>query len=431
MKLLNHWLRWLVGIFMIFSGTVKAIDPIGTSIKNKEYFEVFTEYFGFLTPLWDFLAGQSLALAIFLIILEIVLGVMLLLGVYKRFTMGTMFAMIVFFTFLTGFTVFTGKVTDCGCFGDFLKLKPIETFSKDVVLTVLLIIMWLFRKYWTPFIRKEYLSFLIMGVITAIVVAFLTSYGMTGKLVIIGLMIASAFFYGSIHLGAGGFALRNIVLIILGIVATAFTFRNVKNLPIVDFRAYKIGTDLRDCTDTTGLDPGETIMKFPMEKGGEKITIKSEEYGKYYKEGWKMAGDRIDEVIREPEEPKCKDFVVKDDEEGEWQEDLLEHKGYSLWISSYDTDKGSVAGFDKVAKMLGSVQDETVKKIGMTGTSISKAEKLVNNRCTFYNLDATPIKTMNRSNPGLTVIKDGKIVGKYHHGHLPDEAELKAKFGID
>jgi len=416
---------------MIFSGTVKAIDPIGTSIKNKEYFEVFTEYFGFLTPLWDVLASQSLVLAIFLIILEIVLGVMLLLGVYKRFTMGTMFAMIVFFTFLTGFTVFTGKVTDCGCFGDFLKLKPIETFSKDIVLTVLLIVMWLLRKFWTPFVRKELLSFLIMGVITAVVVALLTSYGMTGKMVIVVLMIASAFFYGSVHLGAGGFALRNIVLLIMTIATTAFTMRNVMNLPIVDFRAYKVGTDLRDCTSTEGLDPGETIMKFPMSKGGEKLVIKSEEYGKYYKEGWKMDGDRIDEVIREPEEPKCKDFVVKDNDEGEWQEDLLAHKGYSLWVSSYDIDLGSVAGFDKIAKMLGSVQDESVKKVGMTGTSIEKGEKLVNSRCTFYNLDATPIKTMNRSNPGLTVVKDGKVVAKYHHGHLPDEAELKSKFGID
>ncbi len=430
MKLFNHWLRWLTGIFMIFSGTVKAIDPIGTSIKNKEYFEVFTEYFGFLTPLWDVLAENSLYLALFLIILEILLGILLLLGIFKRFTMGTMFAMIVFFTFLTGFTVITGKVTDCGCFGDFMKLEPIETFSKDVVLTILLVIMWLFRKYWTPFVGKQAGAFTILALITALVTAFMTSYGMQGKMVIISIMAISALVYAIIHLSERGFALRAVAFAVLGIAASIFTFGNVSDLPIVDFRAYKVGTNLVDCTSTEGLDPGDTLVKFIMEKEGKTETIASEDYMKYYKDGWKMK-DRVDEVIREPQEPPCKDFVVKDDEDNEYQEDILQHEGYSVWVSSYDTDKGSKEGFKRVANFLGSIDDASVSKVGLTGTDIGKANKLVENKCGFYNLDATPIKTMNRSNPGVLILKDGVVMEKFHHNHLPDESTLKAKYGID
>ncbi|MDA7501855.1 hypothetical protein N8482_01125 [Chitinophagales bacterium] len=430
MKILNHILRWLVGLFMLFSGTVKAIDPVGTSIKMKEYFEVFTEYFEFLTPLWELLASVSLPFSIFMIALEIILGILLLLDVWRKTTMFTLFAMMLFFTFLTGFTLWTGKVTDCGCFGDFLKLEPYQTFNKDVALVLIIALMWFLRSKWTQLNKAEAIAFGIAGAISAVLGAFILNSWTGGFVTILIVMLISALIYTFIHNRDLRPSLRTIAAAVLCIAAIAFTLRNVMNLPIVDFRAYKVGTDLVECTNTDGLDQGEVIVKFEVEKDGQTKTVASEEFGAVSKDGWKYK-DRIDEVIREPELPPCKDFIVVDDDGNEYQEDVLTHAGYSMWVTSYDVTISSDEGFDKVNQLVASVKDRSVNKLGLTGTAIPTANTKTDGAYGFYNLDAVPIKTINRSNPGLLILKDQVVVAKYHYNHLPSPEELKATFGIE
>jgi uncharacterized membrane protein YphA (DoxX/SURF4 family) len=143
--------RWLVGVLFVISGLIKVNDIIGFSYKLEEYFEVFHERFGF--PAEPFIAAK-VPLAAAISIFEVVVAVALLLGLWRRFTTGALLAMILFFTFLTGYSAITNSVTDCGCFGDALKLTPWQSFGKDVVLTVFISILYLYQDYLKPLVPR-------------------------------------------------------------------------------------------------------------------------------------------------------------------------------------------------------------------------------------------------------------------------------------
>lgn len=387
-----HYLRSFLGTFFVYSGVVKAVDPIGTKIKMDDYFNVFTEHLSFLNFLWEPLLGFTLAFAIIMIILEIVLGFSLILGTFRKMTLFLYLGIILFFTLLTGFTYMTGyvpqdatffefgkwtsfesnnmRVTDCGCFGDFVKLKPYESFIKDVILTVLILLIIPLSKNFKWLFDKK------------------ISFGLLG---------------------------------VLSILTIWFTFKNVNNLPFKDFRPYKVGTNMVDCTNAELVDQGEILIQFLVEKDGETKTIVSDEFGKYTKDGWKYK-DRLDpKVIREPEDVPCKDFIVANDDGEEFQDEVINQSGASFWINSYNVKKGNKDGFKRINELMKQVKGA---KWGLTSSNIKDANKYTDSAYDFYNLDPKAIKTMNRANPGLTVLKDGVIVGKFHHNHLPSLEQL-------
>src|SRR5690554_5860585 len=135
-------IRFIVGGLFIFSGLIKVNDPVGTSIKLEEYFDVFSYD---IAPFFVYLKEISLSLAVVLVVLEVVLGVMLILGVKLRLTVVLLSLMILFFTFLTFYSAYFNKVTDCVCFGDAIKLTPWQSFYKDVFLLVLIGFLFVFR----------------------------------------------------------------------------------------------------------------------------------------------------------------------------------------------------------------------------------------------------------------------------------------------
>jgi uncharacterized membrane protein YphA (DoxX/SURF4 family) len=180
--------RILVGALFIFSGFVKLVDPIGSQYKFEEYFSEGVLNMEFLIP-------YALPFAIFLIIAEIVLGVALLVGWKSKLTVRSLTVMILFFLFLTFYSAYYNKVTDCGCFGDAIKLEPWETFFKDVFLTILII----FLSYKTIFIKS------------------ITTSSLPGKFVFWSLAIS-------------GF----------------ITYYVLAHLPIIDFRAYAIGKNISE-----------------------------------------------------------------------------------------------------------------------------------------------------------------------------------------
>ena len=134
MKILVHVLRVLVGALFIFSGAVKVVDPIGSQYKFQEYFSASVLDLEFLIP-------YALPFAILLIVAEIVLGTALIVGWKSKFTLRALLVTIVIFLFLTWYSAYYNKVTDCGCFGDAIKLKPWETFYKDVFLTIAILFL--------------------------------------------------------------------------------------------------------------------------------------------------------------------------------------------------------------------------------------------------------------------------------------------------
>ncbi|WP_354004756.1 DoxX family protein [Olivibacter sp. 47] len=129
--------RLFVGFLFVFSGLIKANDPIGFSYKLQEYFEVFHV---------AFLNNYAVAFAIVLCSLEIVLGILLLFGLYSKKVALGLLLLIVFFTFLTFYSAFFNVVTSCGCFGDAIKLTPWQSFSKDLILSFFILIIFLNRK---------------------------------------------------------------------------------------------------------------------------------------------------------------------------------------------------------------------------------------------------------------------------------------------
>lgn len=131
--------RTVVGVIFIFSGLIKLNDPVGTQIKLEEYFEVFAQDLPFLHDFFMALIPAMLAFSVFVCAAEVVLGVALLVSWRPKLITTLLFLLVLFFTFLTFYSAYFNKVTDCGCFGDAIKLKPWTSFSKDIVLMVLIL----------------------------------------------------------------------------------------------------------------------------------------------------------------------------------------------------------------------------------------------------------------------------------------------------
>ena len=131
--------RILVGCVFIFSGLIKLNDPVGTQIKFEEYFEVFAQDVPILHDFFMALVPFTLVMSVLFCAAEIILGVALLASYKPKITVWLLFFLIIFFTFLTFYSAYFDRVTDCGCFGDAIKLKPWTSFGKDVVLTVLIL----------------------------------------------------------------------------------------------------------------------------------------------------------------------------------------------------------------------------------------------------------------------------------------------------
>src|SRR6478735_4164733 len=137
MKTVLLIIRWIVGLLFIFSGLIKANDPLGLSYKMQEFFEVWGIHS---------LNDLTLPLAIIMNVFEIVAGVAVLIGWQMKIFSWLLLLLIVFFTFLTAYALFSGKIKTCGCFGDCLPLTPAQSFGKDIFLLVLILVLFATRK---------------------------------------------------------------------------------------------------------------------------------------------------------------------------------------------------------------------------------------------------------------------------------------------
>lgn len=380
MKIITQVCRFLVGALFIFSGVVKAIDPAGTAIKMEEYFEVFAGYLPKLNFLWHFLAHQALSVSVFMIVLEILLGITLILGIWKKFTLWSLALIIIFFTFLTWFSAKTGKVTDCGCFGDFIKLEPKQSYHKDLVLSVLILVIIIgARNIQLLFSRK--LSTLIFGILT--------------------------------------------------IVTLAFTFRNIYYEPIVDFRPYTVGTSIPDCLQ---LPPDAkkpiTEMVFIYKN---KETGKEERFNNTFPQdidNWTFV-DREDKIIQKGDEPKCKDFAIRDANGNDNSAGFFDEEEYVFLIICPNIKKASDRGFDKLLPVCKAAEKDHRYVFMLTGSVLEDVEKYkIEHKIPYetYSTDETPLKTIMRSNPGLLILKKGVIVAKFHYNELPDYQTIKKEY---
>lgn len=361
MKYLVAFSRIVVGVLFIISGLIKLNDPVGFSFKLEEYFSVGVLDLPFLMPL-------ALAISIFIVIFEVVLGVMLLLGFQPKFTVWSLLLMIVFFTFLTFYSAYFNKVTDCGCFGDAVKLTPWESFIKDVVLLVLIVILFIGRRFIKPLFGPKALA---------------------------GVM----------------------AVVVLGCILFANAVLN--HLPAMDFRPYKIGANIEEGMSVPEDAPKaifEYAWKFNV-NGEDQVIVTN---GEYPTVDGEFIGVETTE-IQKGYEPPIHDFTIE--QEGvDFTSELL-REDRLVMVIAYDLAKTERQVYSEIKEVTDQAIRKGYKVIGMSASNKAFTEEIIkvnDLNFEFYFTDETTLKTIVRSNPGLLVLQKGTIGQKVHFKDIED-----------
>lgn len=408
MKQLSWISRILVGALFIVSGLIKANDALGFSYKLEEYFMVFG------TP-W--MSPYALLLASFVCILEIILGVAVIFGTRMVTVSWLLLLMIVFFTFLTFYSAYFNKVTDCGCFGDALKLTPWESFTKDVVLLFFVLIIFFERKN----IRHGDMKSDIINSALALALIALFSIGVIHWS--FPVWFSAGLLFATIMLKQAFTSFPNtIVLGLSGLISSYFTYYCLNHLPVKDFRPYAIGKNISEgMMIPEGAPKDSVVMIFQYKKDGKIFEFTPEalpeDLDKY------EFVDRLDKVVRKGYIPPIHDFKIEDAEGNDSTEQFLADQNYALMIVAYDLSKSNTEVQKKLNDLVEQAQKKNINVFGMTSTVPSETDQFRHahqNMFPYYFCDGTTLKTIIRSNPGLVLLKNGTVVDMWHYNDFPD-----------
>ncbi len=355
MKIIVPISRIFVGILFIISGFIKLNDPLGFSYKLQEYFSADVLNIPFLEP-------YALVISVLVVVLEVVLGVFLLVGYKPKFTVWSLLLMIVFFTFLTFYSAYFDKVKDCGCFGDALKLTPWESFTKDVVLLVFVLILFFGKSYIAPIFKP----------------------------------------------------LPNTILALLSFIASlGFGYHVLMHLPSIDFRAYKIGDNLLT-NMSTPIDAPKAIQEFTWVfrvNGAEQIIVTDGSYPNVQGEYVSVETKVIDEGFQ----PSILDFSIESEDEDLTSQFLSEEK--LILIVSYSLESAETQGLQKLKALSEDAHSKGYTVIGLSASgedSKSKLKAAYGLDFQFYLCDEKALKTVVRSNPGVLQLREGTVQQKVH-----------------
>lgn len=371
--------RIFVGVLFIFSGLIKLNDPLGFSYKLEEYFEVFG-----LT----FLNSTSVFLSIFLCALEVILGVLLLVGISSKKVVKGLMLLIVFFTFLTFYSAFFDVVKSCGCFGDAIPLTPWQSFTKDLILLILIIYIYIKRKQIQSITTKKPIKNLISSLT-------------------IGLTLLFGFY--SYHF-----------------------------LPIIDFLPYKVGANIPESMkipEGAPLDEYEIIYQLKNKKTGGSKELTDKEYlaTKIYENpDWEFISSSEPKLIKPGFQAKIKDLNIFDAQGVSYTKELTENPYYNLIAVAYNLDKANKKSLGDInALAINAIENYNVRTVLLTSNSAQDADKYAKDLklvFEFFYADAVPLKSMVRSNPGLILLKDGVVIKKWPSTALPSYDELEEKY---
>lgn len=362
MKLFAHIARLIVGALFIFSGFVKLVDPIGTAIKLEEYFHVFSDD---IASFFEVFVPIALPMAFFMVVLELALGVAALINYKMKWTSLILLLMILFFTFLTFYSAYFNKVTDCGCFGDFMKLEPWDSFKKDVFLLVMVVVVFAYRN------------------------------------------IFSETFSAPVN---------HIVVAVTTLIASIIAYIGVEHLPLIDFRAYNEGANIQKA-----MLPSEALKyEYIMEKDGKEHRFNQYPTDKSY--------TYKDMELTNPEaQPTVTDYMIWDEATGE---DLTQQsfEGSKLIIILQSVEKAQLDCMPQIKKITDLAAQNGIQPWVVTssdGATYDAFRHEYQISAPYYFADATVLKAMIRSNPGIIAMKDGTVLGKWHCNDAPEFAELK------
>jgi len=374
--------RLFVGLLFIFSGLIKANDPMGFGFKLQEYFHVFN---------LNFLNDYSTWIAILICAFEIILGIFLLLGLAKHTVAWGLLILILFFTFLTFYSAFFDVVTSCGCFGDAIPLTPWESFIKDLILLVFIGIIFIKRHKITPLFNNSGVNKLL---------AFLA------------------------------------VIFSFGIGVYTYT-----NLPFLDFLPYKVGNNipsLMKIPDGAVQDEFEHIYNLKNKQSGETKQVTDKEYmGQkiWEDENWEIVGEPVTKLIKKGYQVAIPDLIISDNEGQDLTQEVIENPHYNFIVTSVDVTKFTPADFlalDKINQTIRSLSEEYNLRAVLLTASASSDIDYLNDQLdlvleTFY-ADAVPLKSMVRSNPGVMLMQNGVVIQKWSKDTFPSKEELVANY---
>ncbi|NIF06787.1 DoxX family protein [Chryseobacterium sp. Tr-659] len=356
-------LRFIIAVIFILSGFVKAVDLVGFSFKMEEYFSPSV----FNMP---FLEKFALLFSIIVVVLELFLGFMLLLKLKLKFTLSALIALCVFFGFLTFYSAYFNVVTDCGCFGDAIKFTPWQSFFKDVALLAGLII--LFVLYRKEFRKKD-------------------DYSYNQK--------ESSHTFKYVILGA--FSLVMIYIMTQGIM----------HEPIIDFRDYKIGTNIKAEKEKINKNPSEykTFYSLKNQKTGKVLRINQDDYikeTKYWAEGspWKIEEGKNESVlVKEGYKSEIVKFKIEDPTGMELTDEIIKAPK-AILVFSYHPKEVPADLLQKVEAKVNAQKGSLIYGISTEPNTFKTIKNAM--------MDGTAIKTIARSNPFVLVLENGKIVDK-------------------
>jgi len=368
MKLLVNTSRVIVGILFIFSGLIKANDPLGLSYKMEEFFDV-----------WHFhwLDNFTLMFAVVMIVFEIVAGVSILLGWRMKLFSWLLLLLIIFFTFLTGYAFLSGKIHECGCFGNCIPLTSGESFTKDLVLLVLILFLFIYQKNIKPVFSSL-------------------------------INIAS--------------------LLLVTVFAFSMQWFVLHQLPVIDCLPYKIGNNIIEkMKPPPDAVPDSSVISFVYEKQGKQVEFTADKFPSDFNDSYKFI-KRYDKLIRKGNaESEIKDFNLFAASGNDTTMDILERKGYKIFLFAKEIPEPDPAWNKEFAIVLSLAETKNIPVYLITANDVDAANFLATNnlqgKITFFKCDATAIKTAARVNPTLYLLKQANILNKWSAADFENSLE--------
>lgn len=361
--------RFVLAATFIFSGYVKAIDPLGTLYKLKDYAAAMS--LNGLLPDWV-LVGVAIALGA----LEFALGVFMLFAVRRHVVSRITLAFMTAMTVLTLWIFVADPVKDCGCFGDALKLTNGETLLKNIVLIACAALV-----AWRPMDMARFISRSNQWIVRYYTVAY----------------------------------------IVITSIYCLYT------LPIFDFRPYHVGTNIKQGMEIPeGAEQPEFESTFLLRKNGETREFTLDNYPD---STWEYVDTRTVQT-KKGYEPPIHDFALTSCDTGEdITEQVLTKKGYTFLLVSPRLAVADDSNFGDIDQIYEYAEENGADFYCVTASANDEIERwrdLTGAEYRFCNADETTLKTMIRSNPGLMLLKDGTIIGKWSHNTLPQTDDLTA-----
>lgn len=359
--------RTVVGLTFILSGFVKAIDPLGTQYKIQDYLAA-------IPPSLSLPDMLTLLMSVSLSMVEFTLGAFMLTAISRRVTARLTLLFMVVMTAVTVWIYIADPVKDCGCFGDALTLTNLETLLKNIVLlTLAALVAW----------RPTHIGRLMSG----------------SNQMLLGQMLM--------------------------VTPVALSFWCLYDLPIIDFRPYHIGADIKAGMEIPeGAEQPVFDTTFIMEKDGERREFTLDNYPD---STWTFVDSKT-VTVKEGYVPPIHDFSITAADGEDITDMVLGREGYTFLLISPDLDKADDQNFGDIDQIYEFCQDNSIPFYCLTASTEKSQQhwqNITGAEYPFCMTDATTLKTMIRSNPGLMLLEKGVVRGKWSHNRLPETTELE------